>query len=176
MTLPSPRGSDYQMRKPCTHCGEPQRGRLERRGAQDCVFCAECGMFAYNAPRSETGNPVAHLQIRHNISPSLRSRILNRDNHQCLLCGANSKSAELHVGHLISVHESAELGLTDRDLQSDENLATFCATCNLGLGKDSVSTRLIAALVHRRNLTAPDPRQSGEDLPKNQLAQGDEPA
>lgn len=173
MTLLSP-DSDYQMREPCKHCGD-RRGRIDRKGMQDCVFCAKCGKFAYNAPRSETGNPVAHLQIRYDISPSLRSRILNRDNYRCVLCGANSESVELHIGHLISVHESVELGLTDRDLQSDENLATFCSACNLGLGKDSVSARLIAALVHRRSRTAPSPRRSDEDLSDNQLPRRDTP-
>jgi hypothetical protein len=84
-----------------------------------------------------------------------------------VLCGANAESAELHVGHLISVHESEELGLMDRELQSDENLAIFCATCNLGLGKDSVSARLIAALVYRRSQTALVPKRSDEDFPDN---------
>jgi 5-methylcytosine-specific restriction endonuclease McrA len=154
---------NFPMREPCQQCGE-QRGRLDRRGVQDCVFCATCGKFSYNAPRSETGKPVVHLGTRHNVSPSQRNRILARDSHRCVLCGANGESTGLHIGHLISVHESGELGLSDRELQSDENLATFCATCNLGLGKNSVSARLIAALVHRRSQTAPSPRRSDEDL------------
>jgi 5-methylcytosine-specific restriction endonuclease McrA len=156
---------EHQMREPCKYCGG-QRGRVERKGAQDCVYCAACGRWSYNAPRSETGNPVAHLRTRHDISPSQRSRILDRDAHRCVLCGANAETTtELHIGHLISVHEREELGLTVRELQSDENLATFCVTCNLGLGKGSVSSRLIAALVHRRDRpTTPSQRKSSDDL------------
>lgn len=146
---------DYLMRNPCRRC-EHEYGRVERKATQDCIYCLQCGKFCYNAPRSETGNPVAHLKSRHNVSSSQRSRILTRDNHRCVFCGANGDTAELHVGHLISVENHESLGLTERDLQSDDNLAASCATCNLGLGKNSVSARLLAALVHRRELH-PDP-------------------
>ncbi len=47
---------EHQMREPCKYCGG-QRGRVERKGAQDCIYCATCGRWSYNAPRSETGNP-----------------------------------------------------------------------------------------------------------------------
>lgn len=139
----------YQMRAPCKRCGD-EAGRVERRATQDCVYCGSCGQFCYNAPRAETGNPVAHVRTRHDISVSQRARILSRDVYRCVFCGADGREAELHVAHLVSVHDGPDLGLTDRDLQSDENLIASCNACNLGLGKRSVSVRLIAALVHRR--------------------------
>lgn len=144
--------TDYPMRAPCRRCNH-EYGRVERKATQDCIYCLQCGKFCYNAPRAETGNPVAHINTRHNISPSQRNRILTRDNHRCVFCGANAETTELHVAHLISVENREALGLTDRELQSDENLVASCAACNLGLGKKSVSARMIAALVHRHETT-----------------------
>ena len=54
-------GLDHQIREPCKFCGG-QRGRVDRKGVQDCICCATCGKWFYNAPRSETGNPVAHYR------------------------------------------------------------------------------------------------------------------
>lgn len=139
----------HPMKDPCRYCG-CTFGWIARKGVQDCVYCIQCGGYCYNASRAETGNPVAHVNSRHNISSSQRGRILNRDNCRCVFCGASGESVELQIGHLISVQESAELGVMDRDLQSDENLAACCPDCNLGLGKSSVSARLLAALIRRR--------------------------
>jgi hypothetical protein len=51
------------MRTPCNHCGAGS-GYIEMRTGQACVFCASCGKWNYNAPRSElqlsTGQTEAH--------------------------------------------------------------------------------------------------------------------
>lgn len=41
-------------------------------------------------------------------------------------------------------------GLTDEEINSDDNLAAFCDECNLGLGKQPVPLRLAVALVMAR--------------------------
>lgn len=43
------------------------------------------------------------------------------------------------IGHLLSVHDGERLGASQAELSAEENLATMCATCNLGLGRRSVS-------------------------------------
>ena len=132
------------MRKPCSQCGH-EFGRIEERGAQDCVFCSGCGKFQYNAPRVETGKAVRSVRTVHNISPSQRARILVvRANGRCEICGASDK--ELHVGHLLSVDAGLKMGLTEAELNDDENLASMCAQCNLGIGRNPVPLRLVLGI------------------------------
>lgn len=93
---------------------------------------------------------VRTVRSRPEISPAQRSRVLHRDNHRCVLCGTPpSILVELHLAHLVSVADAQELGLSETDTWHDENLVTSCAECNLGLGRHSVSARLIAALAVR---------------------------
>ena len=53
------------------------------------------------------------------ISPKVRKEVLERDNHQCIICGANYG---LQIAHYIS---RARLGLG-----IPENLATMCVHCH----------------------------------------------
>lgn len=136
----------YEMRRPCTACGG-SLGRIETRGMQDCVFC-RCGKFQYNAPRIETGREVRTVTTVHNgIKAGQRARILERDNGRCFLCGCREN---LQVGHLLSVNEGLKMGLTEAQLNDDENLATQCAECNLGASDRPVSLRLAMAILIAR--------------------------
>lgn len=46
-------GEQFEMRSPCEGC-DGQLGYVDRRGTQDCVFCANCGRYGgYNKPRNE---------------------------------------------------------------------------------------------------------------------------
>ena len=56
----------------------------------------------------------------------------------------------LDVGHLVSVEDGRSLGMTDEELYDDENLAAMCSPCNSGYGRNSVSPRLMAALIRAR--------------------------
>ncbi len=137
----------FRMRAMCSGCGGTD-GRVESRGGQDCVFCMECGKFAYNAPRTETGREVRTVSTVHEaIKPKQRARIIARATLHCELCGA---SGLLHVGHIVSVKRSVSLGWTDAEINDDENLAAMCEQCNLGLGADMVPLRIILAIYMRR--------------------------
>jgi 5-methylcytosine-specific restriction endonuclease McrA len=136
-----------QMRKACSACSE-QEGRLETRNGQDCVFCVGCGAFQYNAPKTETGRVPRTVTTVHNgITARQRARILVRSLGRCDLCGAKG---DLHVGHLLSVKEGLRLGLTEVELNNDENLAAFCPECNLGLGQEVVPLRLMVSILMAR--------------------------
>lgn len=127
----------YVMRKPCPACGS-QAGRLEPKGAQDCIYC-ECGRWQYNAPRVETGKEVRTVTTVHNgIKPKQRARILQAANGRCELCGKSGESAILHVGHIVSVEEGLKSGLSEVELNDDENLMSLCDECNLGIGSEPV--------------------------------------
>jgi 5-methylcytosine-specific restriction endonuclease McrA len=140
----------YRMRKACS-CGE-EFGTVRTVGNQDTVRCARCNVFQYNAPRVETGRAVRTVSTVHEaIKPKLRARILERATGRCELCGADGRAAGgLHVGHLISVKDGLERGLTEVDLNTEENLAAMCAECNLGLGQQTVPLRLAVAIVMTR--------------------------
>jgi hypothetical protein len=129
----------HVLRRPCAKCAGTD-GRVVERGSQDCVWCA-CGEYQYNAPRLETGKPVRHVKTRETISPSQRARILMvRANGRCEVCGTTDR--ELHVAHLLSIDAGKEAGLTERELNDDENLCAMCDACNLGLGRNPVPLRL----------------------------------
>lgn len=137
------------MRAPCPRCGG-DGGILATVNGQDTVRCAECKRFCYNAPRTETGREARSLRTRTDIRPSQRTRILVRDNSTCVLC--HRSDVDLEAGHLISVHDGHKLGMSDADLNSDDNLAAMCAVCNSGLSSESLPPRLLAAALWARQL------------------------
>jgi len=135
-----------EMRSAC-QCGSSE-GRVETRNSQDCVFCAGCGRFQYNAPKVETGRAVRSLRTRPDIKPSQRSRIIDRDSGRCVIC--HHADRNLEVGHLISVDDGKRLGMTEAELYDDENLAAMCSPCNSGYGSMSISPRTMLMLIRAR--------------------------
>lgn len=133
------------LRAPCTACGG-QDGSIEHKNGQACVFCA-CGKWQYNAPRTETGERQRSVTTVHNgIRPKQRARILVRANGLCELCG---HGGPLHVGHLLSAKDGVLFGLTETQINDDDNLAAFCEECNLGMGAETITPRLFAAILRR---------------------------
>lgn len=152
----------------CRKC-RSDNTHIETRSGQDCVFCDDCGCYSHNAPRTETGRRRRTVSTVHEgITPKKRARIVERATGRCELCGSRS---DLHVGHLVSVKHGMQQGLTDAELNSEENLAAMCAECNLGLGDNPVPLRIAIALVMgrcRNQQTAKgkahgSPRQGGSD-------------
>lgn len=142
----------YQMRKPCA-CGSEFGVLLEVNG-QDTVRCLACDRHCYNAPRTETGRAVRSVSTVHNgVKPKLRSKILERDGHQCVLCRANDRP--LHVGHVVSVDAGMAIGLSDAEINDEENLIAQCEECNLGQGAQpialSVAIRILRARISWRD-------------------------
>lgn len=134
----------HVMRGPCPKCGCTD-GRIETRNNQDCVFCAGCNRHCYNAPKTETGRAVRSVSTtRNGIKPQQRARILLRANCHCELCGG---LRDLHLGHLVSVKDGMARGMTEAEINDDENLAAMCDECNLGVGSETVSLRLAIAMV-----------------------------
>ena len=64
---------------------------------------------------------------RANLKPSLRFKILHRDQYRCQTCGATAEDgAKLHVDHILPVSKG---GTND-----ESNLRTLCSECNIGRG------------------------------------------
>ena len=131
--------STFPMRQPCLKCDTPD-GVIETVNGQDTVRCAWCKAFCYNAPKSETGRQVRSLRKRDDIRPGMRTAIFLRDGGACIICYSTDRP---EVGHLISVADGAKFGIDFDLINSDENLAVMCATCNNGLSDETVPIRLI---------------------------------
>lgn len=139
--------SDFAMRAPCAACGGTAGLVLERNG-QDTVRCAQCNRFQYNAPRTETGREHRSVTTVHAaIKPKQRARIILRDGGRCILCGA---TGNLHVGHLVSVDAGMRFGLTDAEINDDENLVAQCEECNLGIGSEPMPLRVAIVVLRAR--------------------------
>lgn len=138
----------FPMRAPCKGCGGTV-GVIREVNGQDTVRCSACGAHCYNAPRTETGRTVRSVTTVHKqIRPSLRAKILQRDNHRCVLCHAID--VPLHVGHIVSVDAGLATGLTDTEINDEENLIAMCEECNLGQGAQPIPLRTAIAIVRAR--------------------------
>lgn len=144
--------STFKMRQPCPECTCPF-GYVERRNGQACVFCSACQRFVYNAPRTETGERQRSLTTVHNgVKPKVRAMVLLRANGHCEMCGADLSAVDWHVGHLLSVKDGMAEGLTDAEINHQENLCALCAECNSGIGEYSVTLRMILKIALRRRV------------------------
>lgn len=62
---------------------------------------------------------------RSKMSDALRYKVLTRDGHRCVICGATAQDGvKLHVDHIIPVSKGGKTELN--------NLRTLCERCNLG--------------------------------------------
>lgn len=138
----------HPLRQPCKFCAGTI-GRVVERSGQDCVYCDGCDRWQYNAPRTETGRAVRTVSTVHeSVRPSVRFRVLQRARGHCEMPGCGS-TANLHLAHLLSVKDGLELGLTDDQLNSERNLAAFCAECNLGQGAAPMDPLIYLALLKK---------------------------
>ena len=74
------------------------------------------------------------MRERRNISTRTRFEVLKRDKFTCQYCGAKAPHVVLHVDHV----EAVARGGGD----ATDNLATACASCNLGKGAIDLAQKL----------------------------------
>lgn len=130
--------SDFEMRSPC-RCGH-SRGRIVEKSGQDTVRCLACNAYCYCAPRAETGRDVRRVKTRNGIPPWKKAAVILRDGNRCVLC--KDDDAILHAGHIISRDIGIQIGMSDDDVDDEENLAAMCETCNLGIGNAPIPLTL----------------------------------
>jgi hypothetical protein len=138
------------MRGPCS-CGT-HRGFIKPAGGQDCVYCYVCGKWQYNAPRVETGRAVRTVQtVLNGISAAQKARIKMRASGRCEICGAKPADAVgLQVSHIIGRNVGIKEGMSDGEINSDENLFAGCPECNQGLKEEIIPLRLAISIVRLR--------------------------
>ena len=139
----------FSLRAPCAGCTSEVGYVLERNG-QDTVRCVSCDRFQYNAPRTETGRAVRSVSTIHAaVRPKQRARIILRAGAKCETCGAAGRDG-LHVGHIVSVEVGLNFGLSDDEINDDENLLALCAECNLGFGAEPMPLRVAISVLRAR--------------------------
>lgn len=137
----------FTMRTPCKQCSGTLGTIIDKNG-QDTVRCLGCNAHCYNAPRVETGRAVRSVTSVHDaIKPKQRARVLMRAAAKCEVCGDRGN---LHVGHIVSVSVGLNFGLTEVELNDDENLMCLCERCNLGQGAEPMSLRLAITVLRAR--------------------------
>ncbi len=136
------------MREACKKCRSTD-GTIEQRNGQACVFCADCGSWCYNAPRTETGAPRRSTQSQPGISPKTKARVLAAHGDRCFRCGRSSgvDGVVLHIDHIVARAAAERAGLYDHHIESDANLVPFCDECNLGKSDDMDAVSI--ALLYR---------------------------
>lgn len=68
-----------------------------------------------------------HQKTRSYLKPSLRFKILHRDQYRCQTCGASAASgADLHVDHILPISKGGT--------NEESNLRALCFECNIGRG------------------------------------------
>jgi len=123
--------SAHPLRSPCKRC-EGEVGHISIRGVHDCLFCAACGLYQYNASRLETGRAVRTLATRPGITPSQRARIMTAHDHAYISCDDRPPQVELTLEHIISRELADHHGMLDALIDSEWNLAPMCPECNSG--------------------------------------------
>lgn len=142
--------NEFEMRAPCSTCGETA-GRVVTKNGQDTVRCKACDKYAgYNLPKRESGKPQRSIRSRKAFSPSERAAILLRDGFQCVLCRRTESTAILNIGHLISVDVGLRIGMTEDEVNDDENLAAMCEECNSGLSEQPIPLPTAVWIVRAR--------------------------
>lgn len=141
----------FTMRHPCRKCHNT-KGHIVTKGGQDVVYCATpgCDTYAgYNMPRTESGREVRTTTTVHAaIKPNKRYRVLERASGKCELCGKSD--CVLHVAHLVSVDAGMRSGMSDLEINDEENLCSMCDECNLGMSSTPIPLRLAVAMVMAR--------------------------
>lgn len=132
----------------CISCGGVDV-QTRPKGPHVEAFCGECGRHVAFVSKVDAGVKTRTIQTTHAaIKPKTRARILERATSRCEICGR--RDGILHVSHLLSVDAGHAAGLTDEEINCDENLASLCEECNIGMGRSPVPLRLAIAIIRAR--------------------------
>lgn len=105
--------------------------------AFDDIFCPQQNCCSWGNNKEFSGTKLAEAyrkklkaqrqKTRSYLKPSLRFKILHRDQYRCQTCGASAAGgADLHIDHILPVSK----GGTNDEL----NLRALCSECNIGRG------------------------------------------
>ena len=106
---------------------EARRARIESAKKEQLQRELERKLQRQKRQNEAASRKEFSAEQRRLMTPSLRYKVLQRDNFRCVLCGASaSDGVVLHVDHIYPVSKGGKTELS--------NLRTLCETCNLGKG------------------------------------------
>jgi len=133
---------------PCRHCRADgktvTRGYIAETKGRSIVHCETCNRALHVAANPDPIKPERKTHDK--ISPSQRARVLMRDRH-CVFCG---RGENLQVGRLLSMAVGIKAGLTEAQLDDDENLAAMCGECNLGMADLEMPLWIVVPILRAR--------------------------
>ncbi len=106
--------------------------------------------YTENAVRKKMGfknnrhlNSLMWDKVRGDIKPSVRWKILKRDNFRCVLCGADATDRKLHIDHIDPVSLDGK--------SNSKNLRVLCDACNIGRNTDLILNSVDFASLSKNN-------------------------
>ncbi len=123
--LRKPTYSDCSMHVHMSYSSPKGRVNLKKEAVFDFEqMQVSFGSIARSRLDRQTYRALSYVE-RGEVSDSLRYDILNRDNFQCVICGASSREgARLHVDHIVPIAKGGK--------SVPGNLRTRCERCNIG--------------------------------------------
>lgn len=81
----------------------------------------------------DQNHPIVSSSAKRQISSTLRTKILRRDNFKCVFCGkTSSDDVQIDVDHIIPRNLIDRLGLDNGLHTAEYNLCSACHICNIG--------------------------------------------
>lgn len=133
----------------CKYCDSTKLS-TRAKGPHIELYCQDCERHQQFVRKETAGVSKRTVQSTHAaIRPKDRARVIERATARCEMCGR--RDVILNVSHFLSVAEGHAAGLTDDEINCDENLSCMCEECNLGIGRNPVPLRLAVAIIRARN-------------------------
>jgi hypothetical protein len=108
--------------------GAPCPGAYDRRWGTVMRACDALARYHRGETTWEDAlNPRPPARTRRGLSKRLRWRVLTRDGHRCVACGAcpyEDRAVKLHIDHIVPVCRGGA--------DEESNLRVLCSNCNLG--------------------------------------------
>jgi 5-methylcytosine-specific restriction endonuclease McrA len=165
-------GIPWETTTPCPGCGGHDGRLIRHPDGKHIVRCVNpaCSMIITQLSKAEVeGRRPTAKELRRTISPEKKTSILQRDGMACVFC--RRSDTPLHIGHLLSLADAADLGVDATIANHDANLGAMCQECNEGqairqhlapdLRRDHVAS---PSGRHRPPLPGPQPGTSNSTL------------
>lgn len=136
---------EYDRYGECTWCGDEFELQPRQRFGTSTPLCStECSRRWMSEQRSGDGNPMWRGGKRRYYGPNWiqsRSKVIERDNEECQLCGTTRNDHYDKYGRDLDVHHITPLREFEDDYESanrSENLVTLCRQCHVTVEHNDV--------------------------------------
>ncbi len=121
-------------------------------GVQRVVLLPSSEIEHWDTVQFVCGDP----RRKRELTESEKAQVKNRDNHQCLCCGAKGKGVRLQIDHIIPYNLGGETSV--------ENSQTLCSVCNRDKKLNELNFRQTASPLPAERDLELQPRSGKEDV------------